>query len=77
MAHNAHLKISGESTICYRDIAEMWILRIAQDLAREAVEGEGQGKIEILLSQTLTREIDPAEAAAKLIQWLLKTSDQD
>ena len=55
----------------------MRILRIAQNLIREAVEGEGQSKIEILLSQTLTREIGRAQAAAKLIQWLLKIYDHD
>ena len=55
----------------------MRILRIAQNLVREAVEGEGQSKIEILLSQTITRKIGPLLAAAKLIQWLLKISDQD
>jgi hypothetical protein len=35
------LKISGKLTICQHDIAEMRILKIAQDLVHEAVEGEG------------------------------------
>ncbi|MEZ7845550.1 MAG: hypothetical protein QMB41_03255 [Rhodospirillales bacterium] len=41
MAHKADLKISGKLTICQHDIAEMRILKIAQDLVHEAVEGEG------------------------------------
>ena len=76
MAHKADLKISGKLTICQHNIDEMRISKIAQDLVREAVEEEGQGKIEALLSQTLTREIDQAQAAKKLVQGLLKIPNQ-
>ena len=70
LAHKADLKISGKLTICQHNIDEMRISKIAQDLVREAVEGEGEGKMEALLSQTLTREIDQAQAAKKLVQGL-------
>jgi putative protein kinase ArgK-like GTPase of G3E family len=76
LAHKADLKISGKLTICQHNIDEMRISKIAQDLVREAVEGEGQEKMEALLSQTLTREIDQAQAAKKLVQGLLKIPNQ-
>ena len=74
LAHNRHLKTSGELTIRQRDIVEMRILKTAQDLVREVVEGEGKAKMEVLLDQTLTRKIDPSQAAASLIQGLLAKS---
>ena len=41
LTHKADLKLSRKLTICQHYIAEMRILKIAQDLVHEAVEGEG------------------------------------
>lgn len=70
IAHRSHLESSGELKQRQRDIAEMRIVKMAQERLREALEGEGHEKMSGLLEQTLKREIDPAEAAEQLIQGL-------
>jgi putative protein kinase ArgK-like GTPase of G3E family len=72
LAHKADLKISGKLTICQHNIDEMRISKIAQDLVREAVEGEGQEKMEALLSQTLSRKSTQHRSPKSLFRGCLK-----
>ncbi|NQV99355.1 MAG: methylmalonyl Co-A mutase-associated GTPase MeaB [Rhodospirillales bacterium] len=70
LTHGDHLKSSGELKVRQRNIAEMRILKAAQDRLREIMEGDGRAKMESLLAQTLDRSLDPNQAAEQLIQGL-------
>ncbi len=68
--HSAHLKVSGELAVRQRDIVEMRILKMAEDQVREALAERGQEKISGLVQLTLSRDIDPGQAASELIDGL-------
>lgn len=70
LAHKRHLKSSGELAIRQRDIVEMRILKVAEHQVRKALEDESQRKMSNLLCQTVSRDIDPRQAADELIAGL-------
>ncbi len=69
-AHGKHLHASGELAGRQRKIAEMRVLKMAQDIVRDRIEAGREGHLEALLERTATREIDPGTAAHELLRNL-------
>ncbi len=69
-SHFEHLRSSGEITLRQREIAQMRILKTAQDRLRDILQRHGQDEMNDLLEQTLERAMDPGKAAELLIQRL-------
>ncbi len=73
-AHGEHLHDSGELAARRRKIAEMRVLKTAQDIVRDRIEAGrvdgGAGALGALLDRTAAREIDPAQAAHELLRNL-------
>jgi len=69
-AHRDHLDQSGELTHRHRKITEMRILKTAEDLVRESLEGQRDGQLKALLDRAVERDVDPGSAARELIRSL-------
>ena len=69
-AHGEHLHASGERQARQRKIAEMRVLKMAQDIVRDRIEAGREGAFGPLLEKTAVREIDPATAAHELLRNL-------
>lgn len=69
-SHAEHLTSSGERAQRQRQMAEIRILKTAQDRLRESLETNGQGKLAALVQQTLDRSIDPRQAADMLLDGI-------
>jgi len=69
-AHREHLDGSGEQEHRHRKITEMRILKTAEDLVRESLEGQRDGQLKTLLDRAVERHVDPGSAARELIRSL-------
>ena len=69
-AHGEHLHASGELEKRRRKIAEMRVLKTAQDIVRDRIEAGREGSLGPLMEKTAAREIDPATAAHELLRNL-------
>jgi len=69
-AHREHLDQSGELEHRHRKITEMRILKTAEDLVRESLEGQRDGQLKALLDRAVERDVDPGSAARELIRSL-------
>lgn len=67
-AHFEHLNASGEMAIRKRRIAEMRILKSAEDVVRERLKKQRDGKLARLLDQAMDRTMDPHTAALELLE---------
>ncbi|MBL6932398.1 MAG: methylmalonyl Co-A mutase-associated GTPase MeaB [Rhodospirillales bacterium] len=66
-AHLEHLNKSGEMEMRKRRIAEMRILKSAEDVVRERLRKQRDGKLAVLLDKAMNRTIDPHSAALELL----------
>ena len=66
-AHGEHLHASGEMAGRQRKIAEMRVLKMAQDIVRDRIEAGRDGHLAPLMERTAAREIDPQAAAHELL----------
>lgn len=66
-AHRAHLDESGEMDERRRKIAEMRILKTAEEIIRERILGRGAGTLDALIEKVLAGDLDPYTAAQGLI----------
>jgi len=69
-AHGEHLHASGEVAGRQRKIAEMRVLKMAQDIVRDRIEAGRDGHLGPLMERTAAREIDPQTAAHELLRDL-------
>jgi len=69
-AHREHLDGSGELEHRHRKITEMRILKTAEDLVRENLQGQRDGHLKTLLDRAVERDVDPGSAARELIRSL-------
>ncbi len=69
-AHGAHLINSGELAERQKKIAEMRVLKTAENIVRDRIEARRHKGIGSLLDQTASRELDPGTAAYKLLRDL-------
>ncbi len=65
--HFEHLNASGEIEIRKRRIAEMRILKSAEDVVRERLRKQRDGKLADLLDKAMDRTLDPHSAALALL----------
>lgn len=65
--HLKHLNQSGEMEIRRRRIAEMRILKSAEDVVRERLRKQRDGKLSVLLDAAMERRTDPHAAALELL----------
>ncbi len=72
--HGEHLRTSGELAKRQRKIAEMRVLKTAEDIVRDRIEAEraheGEGSLGRLLALAASREMDPQTAAHELLRDL-------
>ena len=68
--HGVHLSNSGERDHREKEIAEMRVLKIAENMVRRRVEGERETSLKTMFDDTATRRLDPHSAARKLLQYL-------
>lgn len=66
-AHRAHLRDSGELAARRRHIAEMRILKAAEEIIRERVMQGGRETLDRLLDRAVGGELDPHSAAVQLL----------
>ena len=66
-AHRAHLETSGEITDRRRRIAEMRILKTAEEIVRERILGRSGGAMQLLVGQVADGRTDPYTAACELV----------
>lgn len=66
-AHGRHLEQSGELSERRKLIAEMRVLKTAEDLFRQRLGAEREGELKSVLEAAARREIDPQNAARELI----------
>jgi LAO/AO transport system kinase len=69
-AHGEHLRASGELAVRQRKIAEMRVMKAAEDIVRDRIEIGRDSGLGPLLDQTASREIDPQTAAHRLLREL-------
>ena len=69
-AHGVHLRTSGELDGRQRKIAEMRVMKAAEDIVRDRIEIGRDSGLGPLLDQTASREIDPQTAAHRLLREL-------
>ncbi len=69
-AHGTHLRDSGEIRGRRRRIAEMRVIKAAEDILRDELLGRGRTSLERLLERNLAGEIDPYAAARLLLDDL-------
>ncbi len=65
--HLAHLIDSGEMALRQRCIAEMRILKAAEDEVRALLQAQRQGRLAHLIEQTVERTLAPHSAALQLL----------
>lgn len=65
--HFEHLNASGEIDVRKRRIAEMRILKSAEEVVRQRLKKQRDGKLADLLDKTLQRTLDPHTAALDLL----------
>ncbi len=65
--HLTHLNDSGEMDVRRRRIAEMRILKSAEDVVRERLRKQRDGKLAVLLDAAMERRTDPHAAALELL----------
>ncbi len=65
--HRAHLDDSGEMADRRRKIAEMRILKTAEEIIRERIAGRGARTLDALIDKVLDGGLDPYSAALGLI----------
>ena len=73
--HLEHLNASGEMAMRIRGIAEMRILKSAEDLVRWRLNKQRDGKLGDLLDKTLERTLDPHSAALQLLDGFNEKDD--
>lgn len=67
-AHRTHLEESGEITERKRRIAEMRILKTAEEIVRARIMGRSAATMEVLVGQVASGRIDPYTAAQGLVE---------
>lgn len=67
-AHRTHLEESGEITERKRRIAEMRILKTAEEIVRARIMGRSAATMEALVGQVASGRIDPYTAAQGLVE---------
>ncbi len=65
--HLEHLSSSGEMEVRKRRIAEMRILKSAEDVVRDRLRKQRDGKLAVLLDKAMDRTLDPHSAALDLL----------
>ncbi|MCW8914744.1 MAG: methylmalonyl Co-A mutase-associated GTPase MeaB [Magnetovibrio sp.] len=65
--HYVHLEESGEMEVRKRQILEMRIIKTAEDMLRERLLNERDGKLQRLLDQAYQRNMDVRSAAKNLL----------
>ena len=73
--HLDHLKASGEMVARKRGIVEMRILKSAEDVVRQRINKQPDGKLTDLLDKTLERVLDPHSAALQLLDGFNEKDD--
>lgn len=73
--HFDHLNGSGEIDVRKRRIAEMRILKSAEDVVRARLRKQRDGKLADLLDKTMDRVMDPHTAALELLDGFSGESD--
>ena len=68
--HGVHLSNSGERYHRQKEIAEMRVLKIAENMVRRRVEGERETSLKTMIDDTAKRRLDPHSAARKLLKDL-------
>lgn len=66
-AHRTHLETSGEITDRRRRIAEMRILKTAEEIVRQRIMGRSAAAMELLVGQVAAGRVDPYTAAHGLV----------
>ncbi len=66
-SHLEHLNKSGEMEMRKRRIAEMRILKSAEDVVRDRLRKQRDGKLADLLDKAMDRTLDPHSAALELL----------
>jgi len=69
-AHGGHLNESGELEERRRTIAEMRVLKTAEDMVRARIEAERHASLKAVLESAAARETDPQTAARELLNDL-------
>lgn len=67
ITHYEHLKSTGEMEVRKRQILQMRIIKTAEDILRDRLMRERDGKLQGLLEQAYTRDIDVRTAARELL----------
>jgi len=67
LAHYTHLESSGEMEVRKRQILQMRIIKSAEDILRERLLREREGKLQGLLDRTYNRDMDVRTAARELL----------
>jgi LAO/AO transport system kinase len=67
-AHRTHLEESGEITERKRRIAEMRILKTAEEIVRARIMGRSAATMEMLVGQVASGRVDPYTAAQGLVE---------
>jgi LAO/AO transport system kinase len=67
ITHYEHLKSSGEMEVRKRQILQMRIIKTAEDILRDRLMRERDGKLQGLLEQAYSRDIDVRTAARELL----------
>jgi len=70
VAHYEHLNASGEMAVRQRQILQMRILKLAEDMVRERLLRDTQGPLQDLLARTQRRELGVRAAARDLLAGL-------
>ncbi len=68
--HRQHLQTTGEIASRRRRIAEMRIVKAAEDIVRDEMQGRRRATLDALLNRTLAGDLDPYGAAALLLDTL-------
>ena len=69
-SHDIHLSNSGERERRQHEIAEMRVLKIAENMVRGRVEQEREASLRTMFDDLTSRRLDPHSAARKLLQDL-------
>ena len=67
-AHHTHLTDSGEMAIRRRRILEMRVLKAAEDMVRERLLKDTDGRLKALMDQVDARDLAPMDAAEALLE---------
>lgn len=67
-SHRDHLITSGEIEERRRKILEMRILKVAEDIVRARLLGQGRRQLDRLITEAMSGDIDPYTAACNLLE---------